>query len=367
MKHVISKVLTGIRRIPSMAMRVNATGKPNITPYLQRVAGYGIMIPGSFSSPERGRNGHGIHDLEGLHHFRTDLDSGATVRRGANRPHQLQPDSRALPSRIKQQIYCPACDRTVERSELVKGYEIEKDAYVIVEDEEIKKIAPQSQETMEISSSSSCRKWTRSTSTRRTTSLPKSRASAPITVARDDAKDGFRGDGEDRHASARTYSRHSSPRRRHDAAHHFLRKRSRAVPEYGQTRNTEIKPQEITARRDARAESRRAIRSGEVRGHVPARLSEMLEAKRQGRVVGATQTKKMAPVIDLMAALQRSLNQKAGVAMEEPKKAKRNPRERRERESEKAQSGVVVQARRGVSALRTDAKKEPPTYRQLPF
>src|SRR5688572_29704077 len=53
-------------------------------------------------------------------------------------------------SRIKQQIFCPACDRTVERSELVKGYEIEKDSYVIVEDEEIKKIAPPSQETMEI-------------------------------------------------------------------------------------------------------------------------------------------------------------------------------------------------------------------------
>src|SRR5687767_12144561 len=53
-------------------------------------------------------------------------------------------------SRIKQQIYCPTCERTVERSELVKGYEVEKDTYVVVEDEEIKKIAPQSQQTMEI-------------------------------------------------------------------------------------------------------------------------------------------------------------------------------------------------------------------------
>ena len=43
------------------------------------------------------------------------------------------------------------------------------------------------------------------------------------------------------------------------------------------------------------------------------RLGEMLEAKRHGRVIGETQTKKMAPVIDLMAALQRSLNQKAGL------------------------------------------------------
>src|SRR5688572_25660791 len=53
-------------------------------------------------------------------------------------------------SRIKQQIYCPVCERTVERSELVKGYEAEKDSYILIEDEELKKIAPESQETMEI-------------------------------------------------------------------------------------------------------------------------------------------------------------------------------------------------------------------------
>ncbi len=41
-------------------------------------------------------------------------------------------------SRIKQKLYCPSCDRIVERAELVKGYEYEKGQYVLVEDEEIK-------------------------------------------------------------------------------------------------------------------------------------------------------------------------------------------------------------------------------------
>jgi DNA end-binding protein Ku len=36
-------------------------------------------------------------------------------------------------SRIKQQIWCPTCERVVERSELVKGYEAEKDTYIIVD------------------------------------------------------------------------------------------------------------------------------------------------------------------------------------------------------------------------------------------
>ncbi|MGH9719822.1 MAG: Ku protein [Bryobacteraceae bacterium] len=53
-------------------------------------------------------------------------------------------------SRIKQVIYCQAEDKPVPRSDLVKGYEFEKDQYVIIEDEEIKKVAPKTSKVMEI-------------------------------------------------------------------------------------------------------------------------------------------------------------------------------------------------------------------------
>src|SRR5579864_6029282 len=53
-------------------------------------------------------------------------------------------------SRIKQVIYCQAEDKAVPRSELVKGYEYEKDKYVVIEDEDIKKVAPQTAKVMEI-------------------------------------------------------------------------------------------------------------------------------------------------------------------------------------------------------------------------
>jgi DNA end-binding protein Ku len=53
-------------------------------------------------------------------------------------------------TRIKQQLYCPHDDRVVERSEIVKGYEYRKDEYVVVEPEEIKKIEPKTAKTMEI-------------------------------------------------------------------------------------------------------------------------------------------------------------------------------------------------------------------------
>src|SRR5436190_23636333 len=61
--------------------------------------------------------------------------------------HMLHRDDNV---RIKQQLYCPADERVVERSEIVKGFEYRKGEYVIVEPEEIKKIEPKTAKAMEI-------------------------------------------------------------------------------------------------------------------------------------------------------------------------------------------------------------------------
>src|SRR5260370_11598052 len=53
-------------------------------------------------------------------------------------------------SRIKQVLYCQAEDKPIPRSDIVKGYEYEKDKYVVVEDEDIKKVAPKTAKTMEV-------------------------------------------------------------------------------------------------------------------------------------------------------------------------------------------------------------------------
>jgi DNA end-binding protein Ku len=53
-------------------------------------------------------------------------------------------------SRIKQVIYCAAEDKPIPRTEIVKGYEYEKGKYVVIEDEEIKKVAPKTAKVMEI-------------------------------------------------------------------------------------------------------------------------------------------------------------------------------------------------------------------------
>jgi DNA end-binding protein Ku len=53
-------------------------------------------------------------------------------------------------SRIKQQIFCPRCERTVERSELVKGYEVAKDQYVTFTDDELRALETAASSSIDI-------------------------------------------------------------------------------------------------------------------------------------------------------------------------------------------------------------------------
>lgn len=53
-------------------------------------------------------------------------------------------------SRVKQVIFCAAEDKPISRAEIVKGYEYEKDKYVVIEDDDIKKITPKTAKVMEI-------------------------------------------------------------------------------------------------------------------------------------------------------------------------------------------------------------------------
>jgi len=53
-------------------------------------------------------------------------------------------------SRVKQVLFCAAEDTQIERSEIVKGYEYEKGKYVVIDEEDIKKVQPKTAKVMEI-------------------------------------------------------------------------------------------------------------------------------------------------------------------------------------------------------------------------
>jgi DNA end-binding protein Ku len=53
-------------------------------------------------------------------------------------------------SRVKEVWYCVEEDKPIDRSDIEKGYEVSKGEYVVVDDEELAKIAPPTATTMEI-------------------------------------------------------------------------------------------------------------------------------------------------------------------------------------------------------------------------
>src|SRR6476620_11267179 len=53
-------------------------------------------------------------------------------------------------SRVKEVWYCAEENKPIDRSDIVKGYETSKDKYVVVEDEELKKVAPATETSMDI-------------------------------------------------------------------------------------------------------------------------------------------------------------------------------------------------------------------------
>jgi DNA end-binding protein Ku len=57
----------------------------------------------------------------------------------------------ACKGRIKQQIFCQSCNTVVPRTDLLKGYETEKDKYVILSEAELEAAEPASARTMELS------------------------------------------------------------------------------------------------------------------------------------------------------------------------------------------------------------------------
>ena len=52
--------------------------------------------------------------------------------------------------RINLQNYCPQCERVIERSELVKGYQYEKNQYVVIQESDLETIKPESSTNLDI-------------------------------------------------------------------------------------------------------------------------------------------------------------------------------------------------------------------------
>jgi DNA end-binding protein Ku len=212
--------------------------------------------------------------------------------------------------RIKQQTFCPQCDRIVERSELVKGFEVEKDRYVIVDDDEVKAIAPASSDTMEI------------------VEFVKADGIDPIyydssyfMTPEEAGKKAYhllletmRKSGYSAIAKVAMHQReytvvvrpHADGLLLHTM---FYPEEVREVPEFRRDENVTVKPQEVALAEKLVEGLAADFDPSKYHDEYQTKMQQLIEAKKEGLTVGVETPKKRAPVIDLMQALQKSLGE----------------------------------------------------------
>lgn len=211
-------------------------------------------------------------------------------------------------SRIRQPLFCPTCNRMVERSEIVKGYEHEKDQYVLVEDEELEKIAPPSARTMEILEFVPLAEVD-----------PLYFDTSYYAVPEDAGKKAYhllvKTMEESGYAAVarltmhqREYTTVLRPRANGLTLHTmFYPNEIRQVAEYGETDGVEVKAQEKKLAQQLIESLAADFEPAKYRDTYQEQVQALIQAKLQGKQVTAVAQPQLAPVIDLMEALKKSL------------------------------------------------------------
>ncbi len=225
-------------------------------------------------------------------------------------------------TRLRQPLFCPTCNRMVERSEIVKGYEYEKDQYVLFSEEELEKIAPPSARTMEILEFVKLDEVD-----------PLYFDASYLAVPEDAGRKAYRllteAMQESGYAAIAKLSMHQReytvilrPRANGLTLHTmFYTNEVRQVAEYGQTDTIELKEQERKLAQQLIESLAAAFDPQKYRDEYQESVKGLISAKLEGREVAAAPQPQLAPVIDLMEALKKSLAERQAAPKRPPARA----------------------------------------------
>ncbi len=223
-------------------------------------------------------------------------------------------------SRIKMPLFCPTCNRQVERSEIVKGYEYEKDQYVLFDEKELKKIEPESARSMEILEF-----------VRLDEIDPLYYESSYYVTPEDEGRkayqlllDAMEDSGYAAIAKITMHQREHivviRPRDNGMTLHTmFYNNEIRQVAEYGQ-RTPAAEPKEAEKKLATQLIESLAAKfePQKYKDQYQESMKAMIAAKQAGEEIAEVSHPKMAPVIDLMEALKKSIAEKAQPAAKKP-------------------------------------------------
>jgi DNA end-binding protein Ku len=221
-------------------------------------------------------------------------------------------------TRLKQPLFCPTCDRMVERSEVEKGYEYEKGQYLLFSQEELDEVEPETARTMDILEFVKLDEIDPvyfDASYYVIPEEPGQRAYQLLMEAME--KSGYAGI-----AKIAMYNREYiviiRPREGGLTLHTmFYNNEIRPAAEYGHTDKAQIKEQERTLAEQLIESLAAPFEPGKYQDTYQNSLQELIDAKASGRKISVVpHAAAKTPVIDLMEALKKSLANKSAVAAE---------------------------------------------------
>jgi DNA end-binding protein Ku len=236
----------------------------------------------------------------------------AAARRSRFALHQLH---RKCHTRLRQPLFCPTCNRPVDKSEVVKGFEYEEGKYALIEPEEIKKIEPQSARSMDVLAfvkNSEIDPLFFDSSYFLVPEEQGRKAYQLLLKALEDTK---------RVAIAkitmhqREYTAFIRPYDRGLALHTmYYANEVREAPGYGKTEGVKLTAKEVKLAEQLVENLSEEFRIQKYHDEFQQRLHALIEAKRKGHETAAEAPQpRRAPVIDMMTALKKSL-ERAGNA-----------------------------------------------------
>jgi DNA end-binding protein Ku len=210
--------------------------------------------------------------------------------------------------RVRQQLWCPQDERVVERDEIVKGYEESKDTFIEVSPEELDKIALPSERNMEILQFVKLEDVDPIYFDASYYALPEEPGRKAYDLLVHTLEKA-------RYAALAKVSMHQHEYvviirpRAHGLTLHtvYYANELHQPAEYGQPDQVEIRAQELELAEKLVENLAAPFDPEKFNDQYQQKVLELIEAKRQGQEVRAARPQHLAPVVDLMEALQRSL------------------------------------------------------------
>ena len=227
-------------------------------------------------------------------------------------------------TRLRQPLFCPTCERSVKRDEVIKGYEVDEGQYLLVEGEEVKKLAGKSSRMLEVLAFTKLNQIDPIFFDASYFCVPDETGKKPyqlLVKALEDTQSIGLGrltmHQRDYTVFLRAYQ--------HGLLLHtmYFANEIRRVPEFGALEAVNLKQPEIKLTEQLIATMMQPFKPAQYQDEFQDRLRKLVEAKRRGQTV-EVEAAKSVPVIDMMEALKKSLASRSKSEAETKKLAARH-------------------------------------------